>query len=61
MSHAIAAEKRGAPAAKRKPAAKPAARQPTAESREIDRLLERVRLRGEALSAQIKDLLERIG
>ncbi len=57
MSYPIAADERGTPTAM----CKPAARGSGAEAREIDRLPEQVRVRGDALSAQIEDLLKRIG
>jgi len=61
MSQAIAAQKQPARAAKKKPAARKPAHRPEAAGPMIDAMLERVRTRGVALSADIKNLLTRIG
>ena len=61
MSQAIAAQKQPVRAAKKKPAARRPAHKPEAAGPTIDAMLERVRTRGLALSADIKTLLARIG
>ena len=61
MTYSVVAEKKPTHVAKKTAAAKrPAPKRADAPSA-VDNLLERVRTRGEALSADIKDLLMRIG
>ncbi len=61
MTYSVVAEKKTTHGVRKKPAARKPAPKRAAGAPTIDTLLERVRTRGEALSADIKDLLVRIG